>query len=478
VSAPALTLSTSALAFGSVTVGQTKDLALTVSNTGNAALAVSSSGISGAGFSLTTASSFTVQPGASQSVTVRFAPASAVAASGTLTFTSNDPSSPTTVALTGTGTSTTSGSPKLTLSINALSFGTVNVGQTKDLPVTASNTGNATLTVNSVTVTGAGFSLGSAASFALAPGTSQAITVHYAPASAGASSGTLTIASNDAGSPVSVGLSGTGAGATASSAISVNPSSLAFGNVTVGQTATLPLTVSNTGTASLNISSLTAGTPFSVVSPATPVTVNAGGSATVTVKFAPSSAGSTAGTLAIASNDPSKPTLNVPLTGTGVAAGSSTITLQIDGGPPYDMVFGYSQGQKGAVFVNRLTPPSYPATLQSVQIYFGNRANGLPAGTPINLVWGNTTLFAAPVQIAQVGAFNTYTLGTPFTITSGDFYVGFQVDNPAAVYPVDYETTSGSKQRSYFGTSSLALIDSVGAPGNFGMRAVISVGGP
>jgi uncharacterized protein (TIGR03437 family) len=104
VPGPQLTLSSAALAFGSVTVGQSKDLSPTVSNTGTSALNVTSLAASGAGFSLPSQpSTFTLQPGGSQPVTVRYTPASATSASGILTIASNDPSSPATVALSGTG---------------------------------------------------------------------------------------------------------------------------------------------------------------------------------------------------------------------------------------------------------------------------------------------------------------------------------------------------------------------------------------
>ena len=57
---------------------------------------------------------------------------------------------------------------------------------------------------------------------------------------------------------------------------------------------------------------------------------------------------------------------------TGMGAGSSTSTdvvLKIDGGN-FDAEVGYPNGAATAYFVNRLTPPSYPATIKSVQIFF------------------------------------------------------------------------------------------------------------
>jgi uncharacterized protein (TIGR03437 family) len=103
-SAPKLTLSTSAVAFGNVAVGQSKDLQVTVSNTGSSALNITASVVSGAGFSLVSSvGTFALQPGGSAPLTIRFAPAAVATAAGALTISSNDPGSPATVALSGAG---------------------------------------------------------------------------------------------------------------------------------------------------------------------------------------------------------------------------------------------------------------------------------------------------------------------------------------------------------------------------------------
>ena len=214
------------------------------------------------------------------------------------------------------------GVPKLSLSSNSLAFGNVNVGQTKDLSLIVSNTGSAALTVISATVTGTGFSLTSASSFTVQAGASQTMTVRFAPASMNAASGTLIIASNDPSSPASVSLSGTGVAAVAP-AISITPTSLDFGAVAVGQTKDLTFAVFNNGNAALNVTALTAAAPFSVVSPAPPISVPAGASSTVTVRFAPAVAGTQSGALSIASNDAAMPSVIVNLTGSGVTGGGT-----------------------------------------------------------------------------------------------------------------------------------------------------------
>ncbi len=146
------------------------------------------------------------------------------------------------------------------------------------------------------------------------------------------------------------------------------------------------------------------------------------------------------------------------------------------------------------MFVNRLTPPSYPATLTAVQIYFGNRSNGLAANAQITLVAATNpsgsssfSALAAGVLnlysagITAVGTFNVYTLPTPITITSGDFVVGFSVSNPEGLYPADEDQTTKSQGRAYISAGGVhfSVVDSFGAnvAGNFGIRAVVTLGG-
>ena len=109
-------------------------------------------------------------------------------------------------------------------------------------------------------------------------------------------------------------------------------------------------------------------------------------------------------------------------------------------------------------------------------------------GTPITLIYGsnpsgsaafNATLTLLSAQVTQVGAFNTYTVAAPLTITSGDFIVGLQVDNPPGVYPLEFDTTTPSQQRSYYAAGNLTFtqLDTIGSPGNLAIRAVATVGG-
>src|SRR2546426_881826 len=116
-------------------------------------------------------------------------------------------------------------------------------------------------------------------------------------------------------------------------AIVLNPNSLNFGTVTVGSPKTLTAQVQNTGTAPLNVTSVSscAGTPSSITrTPTGPFTVAAGGSASLSVTFAPTAAGAlpAGACLAIASNDQLKPTINLGVSGTATGAAGPAVNLE------------------------------------------------------------------------------------------------------------------------------------------------------
>ncbi len=121
-------------------------------------------------------------------------------------------------------------------------------------------------------------------------------------------------------------ISSAGSGSSPAPQISVLPASLSFGNVTVGQSSTMTLTITNQGGATLNVTSLGVAGPFAIVSPNTPFTVAAGASATVTISFT-AVAGPQSATLTIASNDPANPSVSVAVTGNGAAPGVSAAGL-------------------------------------------------------------------------------------------------------------------------------------------------------
>lgn len=102
---PNIGVAPTSLDFGDVAVaGETKDLVVTVSNTGLADLSVTDISSSNPVFTVESSTSFTVVPGGSRPVTVRFDPDMMQPESGVLTIESNDPQTPeTAVGLEGAG---------------------------------------------------------------------------------------------------------------------------------------------------------------------------------------------------------------------------------------------------------------------------------------------------------------------------------------------------------------------------------------
>jgi len=130
---PQGTLSPGSLAFGEQVIGSGATKAVSLSNTGGATLAIKGiavGGVSAAEFGQTNTCPATLEPGSSCSVNVGFAPNAAGPASAVLTVTSNDPASPTVMALSGTGITATS-SPAthlLTVKLNGGGGGRVEGG--------------------------------------------------------------------------------------------------------------------------------------------------------------------------------------------------------------------------------------------------------------------------------------------------------------------------------------------------------------
>ncbi|MDP8979665.1 MAG: choice-of-anchor D domain-containing protein [Acidobacteriota bacterium] len=278
-----------------------------------------------------------------------------------------------------------------------------------------------------------------------------------------------------------------GAGSQPKLALSTN--SLAFGTVTVNQTKDLSVTVTNTGSGTISATVKPPGSGFNLLS-ATSFTLGAGQSASVNLRFAPFSAGPFNSTVVITSNDPASPA-TITLSGTGQTAGSSDVVLKVDGGG-FDATVGYPSGTATAYFVNRLTPPSYPATLKSVQIFFSTRPDGLALNTPVTVISatnpsGSPSLSTASAgtidltssKLSSLDQFVTYTVPAR-TITSGDFVVGFVVQNPANVYPADLDQITASQQRSYVSSNGLTftLLDTISpdVAGNLAVRAVVTLG--
>jgi fibronectin type 3 domain-containing protein len=300
--------------FGSVVVGNSGTQAITITNSGNASATISQANVTGAAYKITGLTlPLTLAAGASTSFTASFAPTSAGSSTGQISLVSNAINSPTTVTLSGTGTTQLA---QLGANPASVNFGSITLGKSATQAVTITNTGNASVSVSQITTTGTGFSgSGITVPLTLAAGQSATYTAKFAPTTAGASTGQISFVSNAANSPTVVALTGTGT--TAAGTLAVSPTALNFGSVLVGNSGSLSATLTASG-ASVTISSATfsGSSNYSLIGMTFPLTLSAGQSASFTVVYAPTTAGSTTGQVSFASNASNTPTV-VSLSGTG-----------------------------------------------------------------------------------------------------------------------------------------------------------------
>jgi hypothetical protein len=311
---PQISVVPGSISFGTVTVGQTSSQTVTLTNAGGANLNLTQLAGPGTGFSLSGLTlPLTLAPGKSTAFTVSFTPTSGTSSAGSLMLVSNAPTSPTAIPLSGTGSVQVL---RLTPSTTSLSFGSQALNASATQSVTLTNTGNSTVRISQVNVTGTGFTLnGSAPLVTLSAGQAASFSVTFIPTVAGSATGSASVISTAANSPLSISLSGVGT----QPQISIVPATVSFGTVTVGQTNSQTITLSNPGTANLNITqSAGPGAGFGLTGLVLPLTLAPGKSTTFTMSFTPTSGTSSSSTLTLVSNAPNSPT-TIPLSGTGLA---------------------------------------------------------------------------------------------------------------------------------------------------------------
>ena len=320
--APALTLSSTSIAFGSVTIGSSRTSTVTLNSTGTAPVLLQSIQIAGGAFSVQPISlPQSLAPGQTLSIPVIFSPANAGTQQGQILLSDNAAGSPTSIALSGTGQSAgPPAAPALTLSSNSIGFGNVTIGSSRTSTVTLNSTGTAPVVLQSIQVSGGAFSIQPISlPQSLAPGQTLSIPVIFSPANTGAQQGQILLADDATGSPTSIALSGTGQTA-GSAALSFSPGTVDFGNVTVGANAFKTITLVSTGTLPVSVNAVAiAGTSFSGSITGLPAILQPSQQMSLKVEFGPSLSGVENGTVTVTTDAATSPVMNIPLTGDGVA---------------------------------------------------------------------------------------------------------------------------------------------------------------
>src|SRR5262249_51239080 len=142
----------------------------------------------------------------------------------------------------------------------------------------------------------------------------------------------------------------------------------------------------------------------------------------------------------------------------GSSSGGQTAELKLDDGTVESGAL-----LDGLIIVNRLTPPSYPAKLEKVRLLFPSFQNQPdPTGKPITLLLltdpgGSGQLPSNPqftrlnltVPGTSLTQFFDITIQNGPTITSGDFYIGYQTPTPAQGVGFALDTNSQNQNRTF-----------------------------
>jgi uncharacterized repeat protein (TIGR01451 family) len=231
----------------------------------------------------------------------------------------------------------TAAQPAVSFGQNPLAFGSQPIGSTTQLTEIVTNTGAGSLSITRIDA-GGDYSAPSdtCVGKSIGAGDTCSINVDFTPSAGGTDNGSLVLTDNAPDSPQTLQL--TGAGNQAEAVLSPNP--VDFGTVSLGSSGQQVLTISNPGTATLDLTNaqITGANPgdFQITGLTSgcvgqPPTVPAGGSCGVQITFTPGGSGTRSASLTVTDNA-SPPTQSVTLTGVGAQTAATVSPDNIDFG--------------------------------------------------------------------------------------------------------------------------------------------------
>jgi len=434
---PGLSVAPTSFNFGSIVDGQNKSQTFTLTNTGSGTLTVAQLSVSGAGYSVSGLSTpANIAAGQSTTFSAEFAPNTAGTLTGSITIASNAPNSPAGVALSGTGVAA---SVTMTPTPASVSFGNINAGSSNTQSVTLTNNGNSSLTISQVSSTVRDVKTsGISTPMTLAAGKQASLTVTFAPSASENVTGNVTVTSSQGASAV-IPVSGSGV----QPALSLTPSSINFGSLSVGSSNSQTIRVRNSGTGTLTISQVNvSGAGFSSSGLSLPISLSAGQSSTFNLQFAPSSAGSATGSASIVSNAPGSPA-SVALSGTATSA-SQTLSFSTT-----SLNFGnVNDGSSVSQSVTLTDTGNAGVTVSQISVSgTGFALSG--AGTPVTLTPSQTLTFGVVFNPVSAGSASGHVTvasnaaGSPVTITLSGTGVSTAAHSVAMTWNASTSTVSG-----------------------------------
>ena len=287
--------------FSYVNISIPRTQQITVFNNGAAQLIVSNITSSDPQFVLNV-TSLTIDPGASEIVTLTLTASSAGNKSATIIFVNNDPPN---ALINARGIAE---SPVISVDASPIVFSTVALNEERTKTLTILNNSHVTLNISAAmnTLTPTELHI-SATSFSVAPGASNTLTVTFKPTTTATYTGTLELSSNDIATPlISISTSGVG---TTIARILVTQTSIYFPPTAIGTASHESLEIKNIGSAPLIFSATaysldTFANEFFIDS-TSQITIQPSQSHFYSVRLKPTTIGTKAGRVKIiVSNDP------------------------------------------------------------------------------------------------------------------------------------------------------------------------------
>jgi hypothetical protein len=290
--------------FGEVCVGSFTDEELTINNGGAGPLSITNI-VSSPDFLMPSVLSYPIKLGVGDSIDVdiRFQPTSPGAKSATITVFSDDPAGPHHIPVSGVAVT-----PRLSLLIaDSGDFGKVCVGSFADESLVLSNSSRCPVTVSALTASPGEFAVPQVLAFPLliGPGESLPVPIRFAPTSFGVHSATISVVSNDPGSPHTVVIRGD-----APPGKLAVTGSLCFGGVRACCRAERTISICNVGECALHVTSVAfkrKNRHWKLVNNPFPATLPPGSCLGVVVRYKATQKCPVACELIVTSDDPDTP---------------------------------------------------------------------------------------------------------------------------------------------------------------------------
>jgi hypothetical protein len=312
-----------------VRINSVKTLSITLANDGNSPLAIASFGALPAGFSYGEALPTTIPVGESVSTTIRFSPTTVATYGGTFTITTDGGNQSVTLAGRGSGGILT------VTPATVIDFGTTKVNTSVTQAITLANTGNAPLSISSITnPTGTAYVRNYTGSTYLLPGASAIILVTYTPTTVGVEPERSFTINSDATNTPALAITLRGAGvAVVPDLTLVEGRELGFGDVIVGQFREITLHLENRGTNRITITSLSGPSGvFSLVNATTPISLLPGTNSSIRVRFTPTNPVTSTGSFIINTDSAAVGAVTVNLSGRGISPLLRVVPTSLDFG--------------------------------------------------------------------------------------------------------------------------------------------------